>query len=88
MSWKKIEGLFKDYDKIKKNMENKAKQSEALKMKEKEWKTSLDDLFDIAHAQAMEQISIEEDRQFLTAQREVGRRGIMADFSKDRGCRR
>jgi len=62
----KNEGLFKDYDKLKKNKENKAKRSEALKM-EGEWKTSLDDLFDIAHAQAMEQISIEEDQQFLTA---------------------
>ena len=78
----KIEGLFKDYDKLMKNKENKAKRSEALKMKEEEWKTSLDDLFDIAHAQAMEQINIQEDRQFLTAQCEVGRPGMMAGVDK------
>lgn len=39
---------------------------------------SLDDLFDIASANAMEIIKIEEDKQFLTMQREKGRRGCMA----------
>ena len=33
-----------------------------------------ENLFDIAHANALEMISIEEDKQFLMAQREPGRR--------------
>ena len=37
----------------------------------------LDDLFDIAHQDAMSTIKIEEDRLFLVAQREKGRRGKM-----------
>ena len=36
------------------------------------------ELFDIAHAEAMTKITIEEDRQFLIGQRERGRRGTMA----------
>ena len=42
------------------------------------FKDSLQDLFDIAHKDAMTIIKIEEDRQFLKAQREKGRRGSMA----------
>ena len=38
---------------------------------------SLDDLFDVAYADAMKLINIEEDRKFLEAQREKGRRGCM-----------
>ena len=37
----------------------------------------LDDLFDVAHAQAMTIIKIEEDKEFLLAQREKGRRGCL-----------
>ena len=36
------------------------------------------ELFNIAHAEAMTKITIEEDRQFLIGQRERGRRGTMA----------
>ena len=36
-----------------------------------------ENLFDIAHANALETISIEEDKQFLMSQREPGRRGVM-----------
>jgi hypothetical protein len=42
----------------------------------------LDQLFDIAHARALEDISIEEDRAFLLAQREQGRRGKMGNVDK------
>ena len=42
----------------------------------------MDELFDIAHARAMEDISIEEDRAFLLAQREKGRRGKMGSVDK------
>ena len=42
----------------------------------------LDDLFDIAHQGAMSTIKIEEDRLFLVAQREKGRRGKMGGVDK------
>ena len=43
---------------------------------------SLDDLFDIAHRDALSLIKIEEDRLFLKAQREKGRRGTMGGVDK------
>ena len=78
----KIQCLFKEYDNLKRNKENKAKRSETLKKKEEEWKVGLDVLFDIAHANAMEMICIQEDREFLLAQREPGRRGKMGSVDK------
>ena len=78
----KIQCLFKEYDNLKRNKENKAKRSETLKKKEEEWKVGLDVLFDIAHANAMEMIRIQEDREFLLAQREPGRRGKMGSVDK------
>ena len=78
----KIEYLFREYDKLKKNKENKAKRSESLQKKEENWKDDLEGLFDIAHANAMNMISIQEDREFLLAQREVGRRGKMGSVDK------
>ncbi|XP_053977478.1 uncharacterized protein LOC128875689 [Hylaeus volcanicus] len=45
--------------------------------REQEFKDSLDDLFDIAHANALEMIKIEEDKLFLLKQREKGRVGLM-----------
>ena len=41
----------------------------------------LEDLFDIAHRDAMSLIKIEEDRLFLEAQREKGRRGKWAELT-------
>ena len=43
---------------------------------------SLDDLFDIAHRDALSLIKIEEDRLFLKAQREKGRRGTMSGIDR------
>lgn len=40
---------------------------------EKDFVDTLDNLFDIAHMDAMKLMTIEEDKQFLTAQREKGR---------------
>jgi len=75
----KLEGLFKEWEKLKKNKENKSKRSEGLRLKEGKWKESLDELFDIAHSNALDMIKIPEDRAFLLAQREPGRRGIMGN---------
>ena len=78
----KVECLFREYEKLKKNKENKAKRSDALQNKEEDWKTGSDQLFDIAHANAMEMMKIEEDKEFLSAQREAGRRGKMCAVDK------
>src|SRR6218665_3944428 len=43
----------------------------------------LDDLFDIAHRDAMSLIDIEKDRLFLEAQREKGRRGTIAGVDRN-----
>ena len=45
--------------------------------KQEAFREALDDLFDIAHEKALQKIEIEEDRDFLLAQREKERRGIM-----------
>jgi hypothetical protein len=39
---------------------------------------TFNDLFDVTHQNALEMIRIEEDKQFLLAQQEKGRRGVMA----------
>lgn len=46
--------------------------------KETKFKLELKNLFDIAHEDALQLIKIAEDREFLVAQREIGRRGSMA----------
>ena len=66
-------GLFKTWKGIKKNTQRQAK---TQKQKE-DFKSMFENLFDIAHANALEMISIEEDKQFLMAQREPGHRGVM-----------
>src|SRR5688572_20967475 len=43
---------------------------------------SLDYIFDVAHRDAMALIRIEEDRLFLEAQREKGRRGTMGGIDR------
>jgi len=78
----KIKCLIREYALLKKNKENKAKRSDAVMNRELEWQSNLDDLFDIAHATALEDIKIEEDRAFLLAQHEPGRRGKTSDVDK------
>ena len=72
-----IEKLVDEYKKLRKNKENKQKRSEGLQEKEDRFSDDLDNLFDVAHANALSLIKIEEDRLFLSAQREKGRRGTM-----------
>lgn len=51
----------------------------AVKMKKKydDFKTNLDNLFDIAHTDAMKMMRNEEDKEFLEKQRQSGRPGSM-----------
>jgi len=57
------------------------RRTEKQKQNEDLFTSVLDDLFDVAHADALVIIKIPEDREFLLAQREKGRRGCMG--SKD-----
>lgn len=66
----KIEKLFKEWQNLKKNKENKKKRSETLKIKEQNWQQKLEGLFDIAHRDALNIMTSEEDKQFLIAVRQ------------------
>lgn len=70
----KLETEFESWRLLKKNAK---RISPAQKAKESAFSSKLDNLFDIAHAAALETITIPEDREFLIAQREEGRRGSM-----------
>lgn len=69
---RKVEVLFKDWKAL-----VKSKGRATNKMKEEEFQEALCDLFDVAHADAMTLMTIPADREFLAAQREKGRPGIM-----------
>lgn len=71
----KLEDLFDEWRALKKNM---SRQTETQRKNEAQFCDVLEDLFDIAHADALELVKISEDREFLIAQREKGRRGCMA----------
>jgi len=70
----KLEDL---YDKWRKLQKNDGRSSESHKKKEADFESKLQDLFDIAHANALDMISIEDDKQFLLNQRLKGRPGFM-----------
>lgn len=61
---------------------NKTRKSATQQCKENNFKNSLNNLFDIAHKDAFNIIKIDEDRQFLTLQRQEGRVGYMAGVDK------
>lgn len=61
---------------------SKSKFASHRKMEE-DFKEHLKNLFDIAHVDALEIISIQEDRDFLIKQREQGRVGIMTSIDQN-----
>ena len=73
----KIKELHNKWRGLKKNS---SRTTEKQKTAEKFFVGMLNDLFDIAHADAMSLIKIDEDRQFLEAQHEKGRRGSMGSI--------
>lgn len=75
----KVKKLYENWIKLKKNA---ARKTDTQRSNEKEFVDRLDDLFDIAHADAMKIITIQEDKEFLLAQREKGRRGNLAQVDK------
>lgn len=78
----KIESLFNEWKNLKKNKENKKKRSEALKEKEMVWQKNLEGLLDIAHANALNMIRIQDYKDFLLNQRLPGRPGTIGNIDK------
>ena len=58
---KKIEEMFKEWAELKRN---KAKHSEEFQLKEKKWKDGLENLYNIAHANALGITTVQEDKNF------------------------
>ena len=69
-----VEKLFEKW-RLKKNRKRRSANQLA---KEDQFKAPFGDLFDVAHKDALILMAIPEDREFLLAQREKGRRGTMA----------
>lgn len=72
---KQLEDLVKRWEGLKKN---KARRTVTQVANEDALYDILNDVFDIAHQDALDMIKIPEDKAFLLAQREKGRRGLMA----------
>lgn len=70
----KVEKLYKEWANHQKNSK---KTSAAIISQFAKFSSTLDDLFDIAHQNALDSMSIEEDKEFLLKQREKGRTGCM-----------
>lgn len=81
----KLNKLNDEWVKLKKNKENKKKtKSQNLLDKQDKWNSNLDDLFNVAHANAFNLMDIEEDKdkEFLKLQRERGRKDKMTGVDK------
>ena len=76
---KKLEDLVMTWDNLKKN---KNRKTETQKKNEEAFTAEFSNLFDISRGNALQMMDIEEDRQFLLAQREPGRRGSMVGLDK------
>ncbi|CAI6372118.1 unnamed protein product [Macrosiphum euphorbiae] len=70
----KLEKLYYEWRTVQKNS---TKRTECQIKKEVVFTSKLDDLFDIAHANALNMLGVQEDRDFLLLQREKRRKGYM-----------
>lgn len=75
----KLEAIYKNWRNLQKNSSRK---NDTQRNKENAFTGKLNDLFDIAHANALSTIKIVEDREFLIAQRQKGRPGYLAGMDK------
>ncbi|KAG0720181.1 hypothetical protein GWK47_048986 [Chionoecetes opilio] len=85
---RKITGLFDEWKILSKSKNNSGVTPAE---KQKTFQESLPDLLDIAHSDTLTLMTIPEDKEFLLAQREKGRRGSMAGLDKklkESVCRR
>ncbi|GBM63861.1 hypothetical protein AVEN_69873-1 [Araneus ventricosus] len=63
---------------------NAKKLQDVFKRRQQEFVSNLDNLFDIAHSDALQLMKIEKDRMFLQRQREAGRPGHLGGVNKKR----
>lgn len=70
----KVESLYFEWKKLQKNCKRRTLLQEN---REKELSEKFDDLFDVAHANALDMVNMEEDKLFLMNQRKKGRPGSM-----------
>lgn len=75
----KLISLFEEWVGLRKS---KGKKSELKEAKANLFREKMKDLFDMAHQDALKIIKIQEDKDFLIAQREKGRRGSMVGVDK------
>ncbi|GBN46531.1 hypothetical protein AVEN_193051-1 [Araneus ventricosus] len=64
------------------DLQKYAKKLQDVFKQQQEFVSNLDNLFDIAHADALQLMKIEEDRMFLQCQREPGRPGHLGEVNK------
>lgn len=76
---KKLVDLYKVWKNLQKNAN---KTQEVFELRRQEFVKNLNNLFDIAHADAMQLIKINEDKIFLQQQREPGRPGHLGGVDK------
>ena len=74
-----VQKLFKRWVGLKKNS---SRNTSTQKAKENEFSDKFEDLFDIAHSNALSMIVNEDDKNFLIAQREKGRRSTMSSLNR------
>ncbi|GBM17299.1 hypothetical protein AVEN_237286-1 [Araneus ventricosus] len=72
-----VEKIMKMYNYWRNLQKSACRRSEKQEDNERNFISDLNNLFDIAHANALEIMKIEEDRKFLLSQREPGRRGCL-----------
>lgn len=77
-----LKQLKKLYEVLRNIEKSKKRNSETTKSKEYDFAETLDDLFDIAHASAMDLIKIDSDKKFLLLQRQKGLPGCMLGTDK------
>lgn len=76
----KLLNIYEQWETLRKRDLNKL--SAAMKVKYDDFVDDLDNLFDIAHANAMELMCIDEDKIFMEQQRQKGRPGSMLGIDK------
>jgi hypothetical protein len=72
-----LKQLRKLYEELRNLEKCKNRNSELCRQREHKFEENLNDLFDIAHASALNIIKINEDKEFLILQRQKGRPGCM-----------
>ncbi|GBN54644.1 hypothetical protein AVEN_59407-1 [Araneus ventricosus] len=75
----KLANLYQVWRDLQKNAK---KLQDVFKRRQQEFVSNLDNLLDIAHADALQLMKIEEDRMFLQRQREPGRPGHLGGVNK------